>query len=1163
MPRMAAKLLVVVLALSVSPLHASGPVTRAPAGPKPALAEALAALPEPMSEAEFYELVNAASAPGYAVGSAQGAQTMVITINVSMPGNAPAASAPPPGIPPGTFNVDSFFDVFSDIEVGGPTGGNPTTNAGFPSNWDTRFAQGWLSGGNTQFADWSQTFDRGTSSDVISGGDAPDEILGGGGRDTIRGDGSSDVIRGGESRDTNRGDSGRNDYFDAILDSNPPTIASDLLRSPADFDTEMWLYAADGSILPNPDPSGAGIFDAATPLDHCSSGASLGCDSFFDIFSSSTDLLSQCSGGESPLCTALLDTTALGEPGTYFVIVDGFGDAADDGFYTLKIDDTAVSSCTPEFTSTECDLVADLINQLAGLNDACTAETTPFCDAIGMPSSVLDEFEPNDNVTGANDLGTLGEGRTVIEGDTLRGDVDSDWFGFTLDHAAAIKVFTAPGVITDPVDTEIWLYDGADFAGCASDPTTPPCLAAGQVFNNAFELAQICSDDDDSPACDLFSLIGPEFLEPGTYFVRVEYAHLFGADAVDTGDYTLNIEVDPGVCLPDPGLPGCNELLDIVGGILDHGTVCDVYQEDPGCLDLAPDLPGGLAPILDASIDGGDLEQESDWYSFTLSPPALKVAWSSKGPPPGCADNGCGFAFGPEITGLCNEDPTDANCQAAGQVFSATADVLSECAGNDAGICPGLLGAGQYYLAVSAFPGAWDTIAGDYSLNITIDPAVVDPCNADPSTPGCGSAALLHNAFGDYTTGCETAPSPGCTLTTLQPGGPAATIAGGRTITVVPGTSPGHFELTETGDGTATFRVTEEVEYAFTPTSHEQISSIFTQLPAGAILVTDEHRIKLAPDGKTHLYRDNDGNVFTNDTRLGAPGDTLIPLSADNSDPNVTVFTGDGGVGVVVPSPFVTYVNVNDNPGGLAVTDDEIEAAIANGGAAVVITADGGSTGQIFDTRFLNFGKPGLYEGDAIVEVLTPEEADGVRAVLLDALSAANNVSNVPATGYCAEKDMAVPGNGTLFRFASAGKSAEFDYARIILVAARQVEAAGLLNPDSDPVDYTHSIRQWAIWTFEQKYDFDGFGNAFVGEIRKAIEAERDDIQWNETFDSAVRDLVPNRWNDINQVLDRTDLEIANDDDVADDAPASGATLGLLLAGLIAALISRPGARSR
>ena len=60
---------------------------------------------------------------------------------------------------------------------------------------------------------------------------------------------------------------------------------------------------------------------------------------------------------------------------------------------------------------------------------------------------------------------------------------------------------------------------------------------------------------------------------------------------------------------------------------------------------------------------------------------------------------------------------------------------------------------------------------------------------------------------------------------------------------------------------------------------------------------------------------------------------------------------------------------------------------------------------------------------------------------------------------------------------------------RRVLEAARRLERQGALTPDSDPAEYVHSIRQWALWSFERKWNEKSFAKEFVQHAKKNIQA--------------------------------------------------------------------------
>jgi len=124
--------------------------------------------------------------------------------------------------------------------------------------------------------------------------------------------------------------------------------------------------------------------------------------------------------------------------------------------------------------------------------------------------------------------------------------------------------------------------------------------------------------------------------------------------------------------------------------------------------------------------------------------------------------------------------------------------------------------------------------------------------------------------------------------------------------------------------------------------------------------------------------------------------------------------------------------------------------------------------------------------------------------------------------GYCLEFTRLPPTMGQMFRIAGAEVQERFAPLRGILKAGDDLFAAGMLNPDSDPTGYMHSIKQWALWASEEGFDLGSFGDAFLEHTRKNFEAAG--REWSGQVEDAVRGVVPNRWNDIEQVLTRAGM---------------------------------------
>jgi len=123
----------------------------------------------------------------------------------------------------------------------------------------------------------------------------------------------------------------------------------------------------------------------------------------------------------------------------------------------------------------------------------------------------------------------------------------------------------------------------------------------------------------------------------------------------------------------------------------------------------------------------------------------------------------------------------------------------------------------------------------------------------------------------------------------------------------------------------------------------------------------------------------------------------------------------------------------------------------------------------------------------------------------------------VGAVGYCLEFLKQPPPAGTAFRIASPATQRRLAPLLRAVGSGAGVREAGLLRPDSDPDQYFHSARQWAIWTLEQKFTRETYERAFIAHTRKAAEAAG--RKWTKPIEDAVRALVPNRWEDITRIL--------------------------------------------
>jgi hypothetical protein len=201
----------------------------------------------------------------------------------------------------------------------------------------------------------------------------------------------------------------------------------------------------------------------------------------------------------------------------------------------------------------------------------------------------------------------------------------------------------------------------------------------------------------------------------------------------------------------------------------------------------------------------------------------------------------------------------------------------------------------------------------------------------------------------------------------------------------------------------------------------------------------------------------------------------------------------------------------------------ELQAQPSAGGGAgfpvkVYLTSLGRSSGEAFRMVVANESPaPVKITGSAFV--LEPV-ARVTEAELEGALNALDRVSTTTVTidAYCLEYAKAPPTAGTIFRLAPAAVQDRFGWTRQIFDATRKLADAKQLVADVGELkDYVDAIRQWALWTREEKYDERGFGEAFVDHARKNVEAGG--TRWTREIETAFRGLVPGRWRAVQLVL--------------------------------------------
>ena len=138
---------------------------------------------------------------------------------------------------------------------------------------------------------------------------------------------------------------------------------------------------------------------------------------------------------------------------------------------------------------------------------------------------------------------------------------------------------------------------------------------------------------------------------------------------------------------------------------------------------------------------------------------------------------------------------------------------------------------------------------------------------------------------------------------------------------------------------------------------------------------------------------------------------------------------------------------------------------------------------------------------------------------------ASRTPTKVRINAYCLEFLKQPPTPGMMFRLAAADVQQQFAPMRNILKAARTLEKAGLIRPDSNPIEYMHSIKQWAVWTKENKFNVKSFGTAFVEHAKKNMRAAG--RQWTKPIEEALMGAVPHRFEEISQILKLAEQDAA------------------------------------
>jgi hypothetical protein len=209
--------------------------------------------------------------------------------------------------------------------------------------------------------------------------------------------------------------------------------------------------------------------------------------------------------------------------------------------------------------------------------------------------------------------------------------------------------------------------------------------------------------------------------------------------------------------------------------------------------------------------------------------------------------------------------------------------------------------------------------------------------------------------------------------------------------------------------------------------------------------------------------------------------------------------------------------------------DDSQRDTSRRGGVKAVFVSLGVATGEAFQVQVINDGKRpvNLLADGVVLEPVAKGVQDQIRRQMETAIKGRGTRAPAPSVArldaYCMEYLKLPPAPGTVFRVASAGLQSQFAPMRRVLQAAQRLEKLGQLKPDSNPLDYFHAIRQWALWTKEQGFNAETFGKAFVEHARKNFVAAKQ--PWTRQIEAQIAGLVPHRWQEIAMVIQEADKQ--------------------------------------
>lgn len=196
--------------------------------------------------------------------------------------------------------------------------------------------------------------------------------------------------------------------------------------------------------------------------------------------------------------------------------------------------------------------------------------------------------------------------------------------------------------------------------------------------------------------------------------------------------------------------------------------------------------------------------------------------------------------------------------------------------------------------------------------------------------------------------------------------------------------------------------------------------------------------------------------------------------------------------------------------------DDPGMRAQQDPGIVSVLHSLGQSTGSAFQLT-ISSDAPVRFNGAGIV-VEPVELSDSDQADLdgrMSRLAARSPVTRI-LNGYCLEFVKGPPTLDQAFRIADAEIQELYAPAANVLKAGRQLIEGGFL--EEHPLEYVHSIKQWALWTAEEgSLSIDSFSKRFLAHAEDNFTVAG--MAWNDQIEALVSETLETRWDHIGEIL--------------------------------------------